>query len=813
MIGQLLDGRYQIVRNLSSGGFAQTFVAEDSRRPGRPLCVVKRLQPSATDPHALEVSRRLFKREAEVLERLGQHPQIPRLLANFEEKQEFYLVEELIAGHPLTQEIVTGRPLAETHVMGILTEMLEILAFIHSQGVIHRDIKPSNIIRNQSDGKLVSIDFGAVKEVTTQVGSVYPGGTPTPTVIGTQGYMPIEQFHGHPRFNSDLYALGVIAIQGLTGLAANDISTLRDPHNPDRAEIVWHHRAPQVNPGLARIIDRLVVFDCNQRYQSATEVLRDLKALTAGFEPTVVTGPLPPQPVGPTVVTPPLQPPPPPQKNKLGLILAGIGGTTAILGGIGFGAKYYLQQNSLSQGRNFYYQGLEKVDLQDYKGAIPSLDEALKLNPKHGEAYYQRCIARYYLDQTQQAIDDCTQALNFLEKSYADIGAYLKIDDKSKSLIIDWVTGNSPAAKEGLKAGDKILEIDGKSTTNLSRGEAVDLLRQGQAGTPVRLKVGREDGITLELNLKRETVSNAYIDLAYNLRGLSRFYAKDYQAAIADFDAAIALDASYSGYYYNRGRARSKQGEKQAALQDLDKSIEINSSYAPAYFERGVLRQFLGQPEAAIKDLDRAIELQPNNARTYYQRGQSYLSLGNKQAAITDYGKAIEIDPKYINPYLARCAERSNLNDQQAALADCHQAVEIDSNEPAAYLNRGLVYSRQGDNQKAIADYTKAIKIDPNYAVAYNNRAIVRKNLNDDRGALEDYTQAIKINPSYASAYYNRGRLYGTLGDKQQAIDDLQKAAQFYLQQGLRGGYNDALAEIARLQKQPAPATPGNQPR
>jgi serine/threonine protein kinase/Flp pilus assembly protein TadD len=811
MIGQLLDGRYQIVRDLSSGGFAQTFVAEDSRRPGRPSCVVKRLHPSATDAHALEVSRRLFRREAEVLERLGQHPQIPRLLANFEENQEFYLVEELISGQPLTEEIATGRPLPEAHVTGILTEMLEILSFVHGQGVIHRDLKPSNIIRNQSDGKLVLIDFGAVKEVATQFHGAYAGGSPT--VVGTQGYMPIEQFRGHPRFNSDLYALGVIAIQGLTGLAANDISTLRDPHNPDRTDIVWHHRAPYVNPGLSRIIDRMVAFDCNQRYQSAGEVLYDLKTLTQQLEPTMVSRPLPPPPVPPTVVTPPSVPPPTTRKNHLGLILAGVGGTAVLLGGIGFGANYYLQQNSFSQSKKFYYQGLEKIDLKDYKGAIPNLDEAIKINPKYGEAYYHRCVARYYLDQNQPAIDDCTQALTLLEKSYADVGAYLKTDDKSKALTVDWLTENSPAVKAGLKAGDKILEIDGQSTTNLSRGQAIDLLRRGDAGSAVKLKVGREDGSTLDLNIQREKVNNEYIDLSHNLRGLSRFYAKDYPNAIADFDAAIAIDPNYSRYYYNRGRARSKQGEKQAALQDLDKSIEINSNYAPAYLERGLLRQFLGQSEAAIKDLDRAIELQPDNARTYYYRGQSYLALGNKQAAINDYGKAIELDSKFIDPYLARCAERSNINDQQAALADCNQAIEIDGNEQAAYLNRGLVYSRLGDNQKAIADYTRAIKIDAKYALAYNNRGIVRKNLNDNQGALADYTEAIRINPSYASAYYNRGRLHGTLGNTQQGIDDLQKSAEFYLQQGLRGGYNDALAEIARLQRQPAPAATGNRSR
>ncbi|PSB01651.1 tetratricopeptide repeat protein [Merismopedia glauca] len=794
MIGQLIDGRYQIVRNLDAGGFAKTFIAEDSRRPGRPQCVVKRLEPSQTDAHTLEVSRRLFQREAEVLERLGHHPQIPRLLANFEENQEFYLVEELIIGHPLTQEIVTGQPISEGQVIGILIEILDILVFVHGQGVIHRDIKPSNIIRQHSDGRLFLIDFGAVKEVTTQIGGVYAGGSPT--VVGTQGYMPLEQFHGHPRFNSDLYALGVIAIQALTGLPANDISTLRDPYNPDRTAIVWHHRVPQVNPRLANIIDRLVVFDCTQRYQSATDVLNDLR--NSIYQPLVE----------PTIFTPQIQLLESPQKNKLGLILAGIGGSMALLAVMGLGGNYYLQQKSLTQAKKSYYQGLEKVLQQDYKGAILNLDEALKINPKYGQAYYQRCLANYYQNNELKAIEDCTQAINYLPKKYNSVGIYLKVDEKTKALITNGVQNDSPAVKESIKEGDKILEIDGKSTDNLSLGEAEDLLRGGEVGSSVKLKIASVDGSTRELTLKRENLTNDEFDLAYDFRGLSRYYTQDYQGAIADFDEAIRLAPIYFKYYYNRGLARSKQGDKSGAIKDFDKSIEINANYEPAYSERGLIHQLLGQSEPAVKDFDRAIELEPNNAITYYNRGNSYISLGNKEAGIEDYTKAIELDPKYTNAYLFRCTERSNLSQHQAALADCNQVIELDPNFPEGYVGRGLVYQNQGDNQKAIADYTQAIKLDPQNERAYYNRGIVRRLLADTQGAIADYTKAIEIDPNDPFPYHGRGLIYSDSGNRQQAIEDLQKASQLYLQAGRRSGYNNALAAIAKLEKQPA--TTGN---
>lgn len=190
MIGQLLDGRYQIDQVLGGGSFGQTFLAKDIKRPGYPRCVVKQLRYISNNPQALQIARRLFKTEAEILEKLGQHDQIPTLLADLEENQEFYLVQQFILGHTLTEEILPGQPWSENLVISLLKEVLEILVFVHGQGVIHRDIKPANVMRRDLDGKLVLIDFGAVKELNTQMQQ----GQLIPTVaIGTPGYMPIEQ--------------------------------------------------------------------------------------------------------------------------------------------------------------------------------------------------------------------------------------------------------------------------------------------------------------------------------------------------------------------------------------------------------------------------------------------------------------------------------------------------------------------------------------------------------------------------------------------------------------------------------------------
>ncbi len=259
---------------MGSGGFGCTYVAEDTQRPGNPTCVVKQLMPARRDTKFLQVARRLFNTEAEILETLGKHPQIPTLLAYFEDNQEFYLVQEYIQGNLLNDELPPNHGLVkQLFVVNILQEILEILEFIHQHRVIHRDIKPSNIIRNSQTNRLVLIDFGAVKMMQP----ANSDNTELATVaIGTKGYAPPEQFAGHPRVCSDIYALGMIAIQALTGKLPQQLHP-----NPETGTVEWQQWA-QVSPELAAILDKMVRYHFSDRYQSATEVLKDLNAIAIG---------------------------------------------------------------------------------------------------------------------------------------------------------------------------------------------------------------------------------------------------------------------------------------------------------------------------------------------------------------------------------------------------------------------------------------------------------------------------------------------------------------------------------------------------
>ncbi|MBD2312056.1 protein kinase [Desertifilum sp. FACHB-1129] len=272
MLGKLLDGRYQVTQVLSAGGFGETYIAQDTRRPGHPQCVVKYLKLQSSEPNYLEIARRLFKSEAETLEKLGEHSQIPRLLAYFEENEDFFLVQQYIAGRPLSAELQPGQKWTENQVVKLLENILPTLQFVHYYQVIHRDIKPDNIIRRQEDGQLVLIDFGAVKAIQTQIVSEQSQVSGT-VAVGTIGYMPAEQSQGKPRPNSDIYALGMIAIQALTGLHPSELQ-----ENPQTGEILWQQHA-QVSPKFTKILSKMVSYDYRKdRYQSVGDVIQDLQA-------------------------------------------------------------------------------------------------------------------------------------------------------------------------------------------------------------------------------------------------------------------------------------------------------------------------------------------------------------------------------------------------------------------------------------------------------------------------------------------------------------------------------------------------------
>ncbi len=279
----LLNNRYRVLRSLGQGGFGTTFLAEDIYLPSSRPCVIKQLYVAPQNQPNSQLLQERFQREAVVLEKLGAgSDRIPKLYAYFTEAGQFYLVQELIEGETLRTKIEREGKLSENAVRQILSDLLQVLDFVHSQGAIHRDLKPDNIILRQ-DGKPVLIDFGAVKEAIAN-----PVNPANSIAIGTPGFMPPEQGAGRPTFASDLYSLGLTAVYLLTGKWPQEFTT-----DPQTGEILWQQQVTGINPSLAAVLDRAIQYSPNHRYTTAREMLNALNANNVNHnstQPTVAVG-------------------------------------------------------------------------------------------------------------------------------------------------------------------------------------------------------------------------------------------------------------------------------------------------------------------------------------------------------------------------------------------------------------------------------------------------------------------------------------------------------------------------------------------
>ncbi len=266
-----LRGRYRPLKLIGRGGFGRTYFALDVDRLNS-RCVIKQFAPQTQGTKSFLKAVQLFEQEAVRLHELGEHPQIPTLLAYFEQNKYLYLVQQMIQGRTLHQEMAAQAVYSEGSIRQLLADLLPVLQFIHEQGVIHRDITPSNIIRRQADQKPVLIDFGVAKQFSEAIR--YEQGTR----IGTEGYAPIEQLRSGQAYpSSDLYSLGATCLHLVTGCKPEDL------YSPREGRWLWQEYLAKQNrtlhPGLAELLNAMTQDLVSERYQTAQDVLNDLQRL------------------------------------------------------------------------------------------------------------------------------------------------------------------------------------------------------------------------------------------------------------------------------------------------------------------------------------------------------------------------------------------------------------------------------------------------------------------------------------------------------------------------------------------------------
>ena len=276
--GTILQNRYRSIQVLGEGGFGRTYLAQDGDRFNEP-CVLKEYNPNFEGTYALNKSKELFQREAQILYQI-KHPQIPAFRATFEEQKRLFLVQDYVEGKSyrslLDDRIEQKRTFTQKEMVKFLQQMLPVLAHIHDKGIIHRDISPDNIILRDGDCLPVLIDFGAVKDVaqTQLISSDGSEDAVQGTTVGKLGYSPAEQLQtGKVDATSDLYALAATAVVLMTGRKPQDLL--------DKSTMTWrwHSLVPTLNPRFGQLLNRMLSYRPENRYQSANEVANALRTI------------------------------------------------------------------------------------------------------------------------------------------------------------------------------------------------------------------------------------------------------------------------------------------------------------------------------------------------------------------------------------------------------------------------------------------------------------------------------------------------------------------------------------------------------
>lgn len=283
----LLGNRYLVLKSLAKGGCAETFLAEDTHLPSQRKCVVKQLKPTTTDPATYNLIKERFEKEAEILEAVGGHDQVPQLYAFFEDGGETYLAEQWFEGPTLTQKVAQDGVFDDDFVRDFLVCILPLLSFLHGKGIIHRDVKPDNIILREPDGMPALVDFGTVKD--KQVTVVNSAGGSASIMVASWGYSAPEQAAGFPVEASDLFSLGMTLIFMLTGKNPSSLST-------DKGKVLWYPSVPNkesLDMKLTRTIHIAIEPSPTDRFQVAMKMWESVyygnRRGCQSFHPSVYT--------------------------------------------------------------------------------------------------------------------------------------------------------------------------------------------------------------------------------------------------------------------------------------------------------------------------------------------------------------------------------------------------------------------------------------------------------------------------------------------------------------------------------------------
>ena len=697
-----LGGRYQIMRQLGEGGFGKTFLAQDRHLPGHPICVIKQLNPQVDDTTSLQTARRLFDTEARVLYQLGDHDQIPRLMAHFEDGQEFYLAQEYVDSDSLGDVLTSGEPWQQGRVIALLEDILRVLAFVHERDVIHRDIKPANLLCRRRDGRIVLIDFGAVKQVNSQFFNPQTGRTNLTISIGTQGYMPNEQLAGTPHFSSDVYAVGIIGIQAITGLHPKHLG--QDPHT---SELDWQSTTLEVEPALAEVLDRMVRYDFRARYPTAAEALAALQALPETLRETIPeywysppseshAGSEAESQVNRATMNWSLEPAPSSATHGSGReTLAAMGNrptnqfdSAQKPKGSTLAIKSVLQ--ALPQRRWWLLGGLACMGtllLVTRTGLVSPSADSVASPPAPTEAKDTTAKAAPE-DELETAPSEESETTPSTDNS-----AQAEQSETNSSETEPSATANSIDTPT-TEASATNPENTSPTQTPIATNTETPSTPSATTTAPTTPAQPVSQTVSQSVTPAAAETAPSTTDLLNQANALRE--SQQYLQALDAYDQAIAQQPNSATAHWGRCYSLNRMQQLDAAIAACDQAIALDASDPRPLASKGATLQQLQRHTEALTFFDQALDLQPDNVEAWNNRGISLLELERPGEALDAFNKALDLQPGLAEAWNNRAATLWSLRRFDEAILSIEEAIALDPNYVEAQNLRQKMWEKLG---------------------------------------------------------------------------------------------------------------------
>ena len=739
-IRQTIGGRYLITRYLGENSGVATYLADNLHRQYQSPCSIKQIElPNIHNSGKIKIERR-FAEELSILERLGYHEQIPQLWDHFEENGEFYLVQEYIKGENLAHRI-RQQNLSTAEIIQILISSLTVLDFIHQNRIIHRNIKPSNLLIRNDDRQVVITDFGILIDIKTP---------PNVTVDSSQqkekdNYWSPEQIAGRPTIGSDLYALGMSAVEALTTVKPSEIARDRQT-----GKLLWQNITNhKVDRRTIKIIDKMIHLDLGHRYFSAENVLEDLRKVKIALKPGRRVGR---SAFGIKDRSRASRASRASRPKLPGFIAIGVLGAACLLGSIEFAfptvrpAYYWYRGNKAlpeepqmavdiftkaidlkpESTMAWFGRGNALYRLERYEEAIEAYAEAARLNPNDWQNWKRQGDALFQLEQFGEAIAMYDRALK-LERNNAELynrrgKALYELQDYESALVMQ------EEALEIDRLNPVFLSDRAKNLIGIGRYyDALSVLNRVQVSEPYKMRLWQDKALVLDALTRPQEVARVSQEIFQNYdkvlqeqpqnakiwlsRGDFLLARQMYSKAIDSYQKAVEIEPNFYRGRLALGKALAKTDRSTSALKALDRALEIRPKSYLAWLAKGMVYQKEQNIAQAISSYDRGIAINPNYAPLWRERGFALNQLGNYSAAIESLSQASELVSQDAQTWSGLATAWNNTGQDNKALFAIDKAIELKPQESSNWSLKGQIYTQNAQYNEACETYRQSLPV------------------------------------------------------------------------------------------------------